>query len=62
MSPLHNRPASDLTVTTRGEVTTAAPDYAPPQEHHLAGDTATGRGTVLRHRYDGHRGLITPAS
>ncbi|MFI8458033.1 sigma 54 modulation/S30EA ribosomal C-terminal domain-containing protein [Kitasatospora sp. NPDC085464] len=24
-------------------------------------DTATGRGNVLYHRYDGHYGLITPA-
>ncbi|WP_157536105.1 hypothetical protein [Kitasatospora mediocidica] len=25
-------------------------------------DAATGRGNVLYHRYDGHYGLITPAS
>ncbi|MFF9868917.1 sigma 54 modulation/S30EA ribosomal C-terminal domain-containing protein [Streptomyces sp. NPDC013953] len=38
------------------------------QRLHLTGlpfvffhDTATGRGSVLYHRYDGHYGLITPA-
>ncbi|MEU8925383.1 sigma 54 modulation/S30EA ribosomal C-terminal domain-containing protein [Kitasatospora sp. NPDC048545] len=63
---LTREPAPGLTVSTTG-----VPDLAMAEavsRLDLTGlpfvfftDTATGRGNVIYHRYDGHYGLITPA-